>query len=680
MVDLLDIPMNQEKQSSHILERYSIRVIAMGFGLVVTLMLALLVFSLSRLSAISQALDEVAEEHNNHAALAYTMYNASRERAFLLYNITFDDDPFSRDEKIQQFYILGTAFGSARTKLRESDLVPAEKIMLDEQGKFTSATMSLQQEVIELVEADRMEEASRLLRDKAIPAQARAFEVINAFVQFQVQETRSRVAAAAKLEQGARAYMLGGGAAAISLALLIAVFVSRNMSDLMMRLSGTKARLEKSVSDLEFQKLALDEHAIVSITDASGRITYVNEKFCQVSQYSVEELLGQDHRIINSGVHPKGFFSELWKTIASGKIWHGEVCNRKKDGSFYWVETTVRPVLDAGGKPCQYVTIRTEITRVKEAEQILQRSKEELENLVSERTAELREREELLGLITSSAHDAIVMIDDSGALTYWNEAADKIFGYTREEVMGRNFLALIVPPHSCYREQYEAGLKQLAIEEGGSVGEAVELDIVRKDGSECFVELSLSAVQIRGRWHGIGIARDITDRKRAEASLKLQATTDALTGIANRRLFNSFLETEMRRTARHHLSLAVMIMDIDHFKQINDAYGHQVGDEVLVGLTRLVAEKIREHDFFARWGGEEFVILAPNCDTENMRLLAEKLRAAVEMHDFPDISRVTCSFGLTEYCTGDSAEDFIGRADAALYRAKENGRNRVEMA
>lgn len=672
--------MNQEKQPSHILERYSTRAIAIGFGLVVVLMLALIVFSLSRLATISQALDEVAEQHNSHAASAYTMYNVSRERAFLLYNITLDDDPFSRDEKIQQFYNLGTAFGNARTKLRASELVPAEIALLESQGALTLVTMNLQQEVIDLVAADRMEEASRLLQDKAIPAQTRAFEVINAFFQFQVEETRNKVAATATLEEGARATMLAGGVAAIFLAFLIALFVSRSMSDLMMRLGGTKVRLEESVRDLEFQTLALDEHAIVSIADASGRITYVNEKFRQVFQYPVEELLGQDFRILNSGVHPKEFFAVLWRTITSGQVWHGEVCNRKKDGSFCWLETTVRPVLGADGKPCQYVTIRTEITRVKEAEQVLQRGKEELENLVSERTAELREREELLGLITSSAHDAIVMVDDSGALTYWNEAADKIFGYTREEVMGRNFLTLIVPPQSRYREQYETGLKQLAATERGNVGAAVELEVVRKDDSECFVELSLSAVQIKGKWHGIGIARDITDRKRAEEMLKLQATTDALTGIANRRLFNSFLETEMRRAARHHLPLAVMIMDIDHFKQINDAYGHQVGDGVLVELTRLVSEKIREHDFFARWGGEEFVILSPNCDTENMRLLAEKLRVAVETHSFSDISRVTCSFGLTEYCTGDSAEDFVGRADAALYRAKENGRNRVEMA
>lgn len=671
--------MNQEKPPSHLLERYPTRVIAIGFGLVVLLMLALVVFSLSRLSAIRAALDDVAEEHNRHSALAYTMYNASRERAFLLYSITSDTDPFSRDEKTQRFYGLGAAFAEARIKLWASYLVPAEKALLDTQGKYTSVTTTLQQEVIDLAATDRMKEASRLLQEKAIPAQARSFEVINAFFQFQVEETRNKVAAAAKMEEGTRVYMLAGGTAAIVMAMLIAVFVSRRMSDLMLRLSGAKARLEESVRDLEFQKLALDEHAIVSIADASGRIIYVNQKFCQVSQYTVEELLGQDHRILKSGVHPKEFFSGLWQTIASGKIWHGEVCNRKKDGRFYWVETTVRPVLDDRGRPFQYVAIRTEITRVKEAEQVLLRGKEELENLVSEHTAELREREEVLRLITSAAHDAIVMVDNDGKVTFWNKAAETMFGYSSEEMLGKDPHDFIVPPH--YHEQQRARFSLFAHGgEGGLINKTTEVEALRKGGTPFFAELSLSSVKIGGKWHGIGIVRDITDRKQAEEKLRLQATTDALTGIANRRQFDVVLEAEMSRAMRHHLPLAVMIVDIDYFKQINDAFGHQVGDDVLVELTRLVSGNIRAHDFFARWGGEEFVILSPNCDAENMRLLAEKLRVAVEMHAFPDISRVTCSFGLTDYRIGDSAENFIGRADAGLYRAKESGRNRVEMA
>ena len=171
-----------------------------------------------------------------------------------------------------------------------------------------------------------------------------------------------------------------------------------------------------------------------------------------------------------------------------------------------------------------------------------------------------------------------------------------------------------------------------------------------------------------------------TELKRANEHLEQQATTDALTGLYNRFRYIDSLETEMKRAERYGSQFCLIMFDIDHFKGINDTFGHTIGDQVLQEIARLIRDNVRGPEVVARWGGEEFMIIAPNITLKESVCFADRIRSTIEQNEFTEAGKVTCSFGVTGFTKGDTVECMIKRVDDALYKAKQNGRNRVEAA
>ena len=263
---------------------------------------------------------------------------------------------------------------------------------------------------------------------------------------------------------------------------------------------------------------ALDQHSIFSITDVSGKITHVNDLFCDISGYSRDELLGQDHKMLNSGHHPRGFFKAMYLTIARGEIWTDEVCNRAKNGALHWTHTTVVPFRGSENKIEKYFEFRTDITQRKKLEYALREYNHDLEMLVEKKTEAIVQSEQLLHTVINTSLDAIIGMDDRGCITRWNKQAEIIFGWTFSEVNGQYLHEFLIPHR--YREAHQKGLANyLATALDTMVGQRIELFALRRDGSEFPIELAITAISTSNGMTFSAFIVDMTERREVSKAL-----------------------------------------------------------------------------------------------------------------------------------------------------------------
>src|SRR5690606_33228939 len=394
---------------------------------------------------------------------------------------------------------------------------------------------------------------------------------------------------------------------------------------------------------------AVNETNAVVVTDIDGNILFVNKRYCELYGYKFDEVIGKNPNVVNSGFQDRAFYKEMWETILQGKIWSGELRNRAKDGSIHWVQSTTVPNLDDYGRPIMFIAIQTDITDRIHFEKSLQKKiHEEFKKTVRNVYNIVFKYREVDGEIKFTllegrmAKKMKLSLDNISMeylkTVYSKEQYERIEYHLRYALKGKltNF-------------EIEAFKRTIL----------VYLAPIFEDGE---------VVEV------VGTIIDITNRKRAEDIARKMAYFDFLTQLPNRRYLQEKAEEFIFEHEINQKSFAVMFIDIDRFKNINDSMGHSAGDQLLVQLSKRLQSAIRKEDFIARHGGDEFVVLINNVDEKETHHYACKIvKELKKPFNYRNLEIfVRPSIGISMFPRdGIDFDSLLGSADIAMYKNKK---------
>jgi len=400
-----------------------------------------------------------------------------------------------------------------------------------------------------------------------------------------------------------------------------------------------------------------DSETIVFYCEYSPKwpVLFLTENFSYFG-YSPDLLLSQTLAYPDI-IHPQDFMmleAQVAEQDEVGAPFLSErVRLRKADHTYVWVDIRITFERGALGEVTHLLGKIVDVTRTVEAEEKLQ----------------------LFAQVIHQTADLIKITDKAGQLIFVNQALLDKTGYSEAELIGKNPAIL----KSELRDPEIIAEMWQTI----SSGKTYRQRLVNrcKDGSTYCEEMTISPIFNRDGEieYYVSTGKDVSEQVKMQQALNDLAMKDPLTNLWNRRYMTEAMETELKRLSREGAPLSVMMLDVDRFKSINDRFGHDVGDDCLIGIARLLSETVRTTDLIGRWGGEEFLLLVRGGDAASIAQLADKLRRAVEGYSFNTVGRVTMSIGLTDYVGSEALDELLKRADEALYLAKNNGRNRVEV-